>query len=205
MELALQILVVLVGLALLLTGTKRFELSRYARLALSILDLLVLIAATVALKWVGLGLALGANVIAILCWSVYLAMRKESHLTYAAIQLDVGKGDMESLYDRLYDEYDVFHVLGPIQTSELISLLSQRARSIPEIEHIAPVIAMLVVINSVELEWMVERFDQILRLYGEPASKAVDMANTLTIATKKAAASFHEMVEGMIVFADPGS
>ncbi len=56
---------------------------------------------------------------------------------------------------------------------------------------------MLWVIHRPDFDWLVGRFDSLLRLYGEPASASMRFADTLTAATKESAAAFNEMVEAM--------
>lgn len=58
-------------------------------------------------------------------------------------------------------------------------------------------IAMLWVVQECDLAWLVEHFDRLLRLYGKPASNAMQVAGTLTVATQRSAASSVEIVEAM--------
>jgi hypothetical protein len=47
--------------------------------------------------------------------------------------------------------------------------------------------------------WLTPRFDQLLRLYDKRADDSEEVADTLVVATKNAAASFEEMLTAMII------
>lgn len=64
--------------------------------------------------------------------------------------------------------------------------------------------ALLWVVNRrPDLDWLVDSFDQLLRLDGSGADEVMRPADVLTAGTSKAAATFEEMVEAMIVAASP--
>ncbi|SRR6266545_5488656 len=197
MEIALAALSIVVGLALFYTGLRRIELSNVAKSIVWFLDLAVLIAGIVLLGPLGAVVFAVGTVIAVLGWSIYLAAQKQTHLIYASTQAEAKKEEMYALHRRLWESHEAFHVLGPIETARLISLLAQRHRSPAEIEEMAAPITMLWVIHRPDLDWLVGRFDSLLRLYGEPASASMRFADTLTAATKESAATFNEMVEAM--------
>lgn len=135
--------------------------------------------------------------IGVLAWSVWLAMQKENLLVYAATQCGVSKQEMEDLHNRLKGSNRAFKQIGQIELARLISLLSQRARTPAEMQQMALPIAMLWIVQEGDLPWLVEHFDRLLRLYGRPASNSMQVADTLTVATQRSAATFCEIVEGM--------
>jgi hypothetical protein len=198
MELWLQAAGVLVGLALLWVGLRKLELSRPWAAVLGVLDVLVLVVSVATLGWLGLVLAAAASIAAILGWSIRLAMQLEEILVYAAIQADTSKDDMKQLHRRLKSSHRAFQQLGPIESARLISLLSQRARSADEIDQMALPIALLWVIHRPELKWLVERFDRIMRLYSKPPGAAMEVADAITATTRRSAATFDEIIDGMI-------
>jgi hypothetical protein len=204
-EVIVQLIGIALGLVVLWTGFRKLEISRFHKAVLTILDLVLLTIATISLGWLGLWVFLGVNVVALVAWSIWLAMRKETLLVFAATQSGTTKDEMEAVYDRLHKSNEAFRVLGPIRLAELLSHLAQRGRGVNEIEQMARPAAMLSIVNDVPLDWMVERFDRILRLYGEPATESMRIADTLTRATQLSAATFREMVDATIAVMDPSA
>jgi hypothetical protein len=62
-------------------------------------------------------------------------------------------------------------------------------------------IALLWVVHRPGLEWLVEHFDRLLRLYGMSADESMRLADVISSATKQSAATFEQMVEGMVAAA----
>jgi lysozyme len=204
MEIVVDVVAIVLGLILLWTGLRKLHLSRLHKTTLSILDLALLAMATISRGWLGLWVFLGVNVVAIVIWSIRLAMQKETLLTFAATQSARTKEEMEALYDRLHRSHQAFRLLGPIRLAELISHLAQRGRDPGEIAEMARPVAMLSTVNDVGLGWMAVRFDRILRLYGDPATESMRIADTLTRATQLSAITFEEMVDATIAVVAPG-
>ncbi len=203
MDILLNAAGVLLALALLWLGLNRIELSSGPKAAIWIADFILLIVSIVSLGWVGVVILVIANVLAILGWSLWLAMQKESLLVYAAIQADSSKEEIQELYRRLHGSDQAFRALGPIELAKLIKCLSERGRAPDEIEHMARPIALLQVVHEPPLEELVERFDRLLRLYGEPAENAMSVADKLTKATQLSAATFEEMLSATLAAATP--
>jgi lysozyme len=204
MEIVVDVIAIVLGLILLWTGLRKLELSRLHKTTLWILDLALLAMTTISRGWLGFWVFLGVNAVAIIVWSVRLAMQKETLLTFAATQSGTTKKEMEDLYAGLHRSHEVFRVLGPIRLAELISHLAQRGRDPGEIEEMARPVAMLSTVNDVGLGWMAERVDRILRLYGDPASESMRIADTLMRATQVSAITFEEMVDATIAVVAPG-
>lgn len=197
METLLQILGLALSLLVLWLGLKKIELDRSWKAVMGVLDAGLLIASVIALGWLGFVIAGIATVLGVLGWSVWLAAKKESLLTSAAIQVGSTKQDMQTLHSELYASHRVFKQLGPIGLADLIRMIAERARQPDEIRAMALPIAMLSVTQECDLAWLVEHFDRLLRLYGKPAGEAMAVADMLTVATQNAAATFTEMVDGM--------
>jgi len=202
-ETALQIVGIALALAILWTGLRRLNVSKFWSAALWLLEFLLLGAGVYALGWVGFALAGIATLLGTLAWSVWLAMQKENLLVFAATQCGATKQDMEELHRRLKGSHRTFQQIGQIELARLISLLSQRARTPAEMQQMALPIAMLWIVQECELPWLVEHFDRLLRLYDRPASNSMQVADTLTVATQRSAANFREIVEGMCQVASP--
>lgn len=188
---------IVIGLVLLWTGIRRIEISSFRKSVLSLLEVAALIAGTFLLGWLGWLIFAVVNLVGLLVWSLYLAAQKQTHLIYASTQSGTSKDEMYRLHKRLWNGDKAFRILGPIETARLVSLLAQRARSPEEIEEMALPIAMLSVTHSSDLDWLVNGFDSILRLHGEPATASMRLADTLSAGTKESAATFEEMVEAM--------
>lgn len=167
------------------------------------LDLALLIIGIVSLGWTGAFLAVVVIVVAFFAYSIYLAIQYDDILTDAAVQNDSERDEMKALAKRLQSSGGAFKAFGPIKTANLVKYLSQRARTVQEIEQMAPQIAALWIIFRPDLESLVEKFDRLLRLSGEPASQAQRVADILTAGTQRAAATFDEMLDGMLVIYDP--
>jgi len=194
---------IVLAVVLLWAGIKHLEIGTYWKATITILDLLVLGASVVLLGWLGLILFAAANVLAVLVTSVRMAMQKEEKLVYASTQCGASKEDLEALYEDLGREGGPFAVMGPLQRADLISRLAQRARSVEEMRQMAPPIAMLWGVHKPDLDWLVDRFDQLLRLYNMDASRSMEAADVIAAATQTAAGTFEEMVEAMVVVATP--
>lgn len=191
-------------LVTLWTGYRKVNLSSFTATVLFLIEL-VLTALTVAeLGW-GTGLLVGGitNFLALLAWSVRLAIEHDDILTYAATQTDATRDQIKALANRLGRSGKVFRVLGSIRTARLIAYLSQRGRDVGEIEQMAPAIATLWVIHRPDLESFVSDYDRLMRLWHKPAVEAMAVADVLTAASKRSAATFPEMLNAMIAFADP--
>jgi hypothetical protein len=167
-----------------------------------ITEVVLLIIEVILLRWFGLILSIAVGVI----WAVALAAKKEDILVYAATQAGSSKKEVEELHSRLWRKGGPFRVLGPIRTAQLISFISQRGRSLHEIEDMAMPLALLWVVHRPDLEHLVDRVDRLLRLGSEPASNAMRLADTLTAATQKSAETFDEMLIALLaVYGDSES
>ena len=136
--------------------------------------------------------------------SLRLAITQENLLNSAAVESNQTKENMEALHRRLTDSHSAFEWLGPIGTANLILLLAHQARSPEEIEMMAlPIVMLLAAFEPGSVEELVEKFDHLLRLTGEPANRAMSIADTLTAGTKASAATFNEMLDALIAFYEP--
>lgn len=197
-----EILALAVGAVLLVTGIKRIEITGFWKSVLSLMDVGLVAAGAVLLGWLGVVVVVAVNLIALVITSVRLAIRKQSILTYAAIQADVDRTEMEKLYDELRQER-ALKSIDPIKVAELISTLSQRARKPAEIRVMALPIAMLYVVHEPDLLVFASKFDQLMRLHRKRAEEAMSVADQLTVATRESAATFDEMVDALIAAAHP--
>ena len=66
-----------------------------------------------------------------------------------------------------------------------------------------PIAMLLAAFDPGPMDDLVEKFDRLLRLAGEPATRAMDVADTLTRGTQVGAASFTEMLDAMIAVYEP--
>lgn len=198
----LEVLGISLAIVVLVSGVGRIDVASYWQIVLGLLELVVLVIGVVVLGWLGLLVVVTVNLAALVVWSVRLAMRKESTLTYAALQAKVDTSEMEDLFDELKIQ-KAFKHLGSIDTANLIGLLSQRSRAPDEIRHMAPPIAMLHAIHTTDLNTLTAKFDQLMRLYRRPADEAMDLADTLTVGTRESAATFEETIDALIAVAHP--
>lgn len=198
----LEVLGISLTIVVLVSGVGRIDVASYWRIVLGLLELAMLVIGVVVLGWLGLLIVVAVNLVAIVVWSVRLAMRKESTLTYAALQAKVDTSEMEDLFDELKTQ-KAFKHLGSIGTANLISFLSQRRRAPDETRHIAPPIAMLHAVHTTDLETLTAKFDQLMRLYRRPANEAMDLADTLTVGARESAATFEETIDALIAVAHP--
>jgi hypothetical protein len=199
MDRALAIATLIASLALLWTGRRRLGFGSLTATVLTFLELLGLGLAVASLGWWGFVILGIVNVIAGLVWSVILAARVESKLTYAAIQAGVPTEAMKELAKHL-GKRSQLKVLGPQQQAELIRLLAERNRSPDEIEDMAIPIGTLKAIHDASLPWLVESFDRLLRLANEPASKSMEIADTIQGTTQNAVGTFKEIVDAFVIF-----
>jgi hypothetical protein len=187
----------LVNLTLLWSGRERLRFGSLLSTSLSLLALLGTVIAVISLGWLGFALLAVVNLAAILVWSCVLALRVEEKLRFAATETRESIAEMKELAKRLRQVREL-KAVQPTEQVEMIKLLAERSRSGKEIEEIAPALGTLLLLHDPPLPWLVEYFDRLLRLAGEPASKAMEAAATLSASTRNAAASFSEMLEAMI-------
>jgi hypothetical protein len=193
-----------VGLVLLWTRKKPLEVSSFQATLLSIIDVVGFIIAIVTLGWLGVGIFISVSLTAILAWSAVRAMKKQSILVNAAVQgSDISIEEANTLWDWMREEKS-FAAVAPIKRAEMIRALASRARGPAEIRAMSVPIAQLSTIFECDPEWLSPRFDRLLRLYGNEADDAMEVADTLTRGTQLAAASFKEMVEAMLAVGDGG-
>ncbi len=188
-----------VSLILLWSGRQRLDFDSFQTTLLSILEIVGVVVSVVGLGWVGVGIFVLANVLAILTWSVILAVRKQSVLVGAVVRsTSMNREEADALW-RWMNRHEAFGVLGAIERAELIRALAGQARTPAEIRPMAIAISQLSVIFDCEAVWLAPRFDQLLRLYDENAADSEKVADILTTATKNAAATFDDMLEAMII------
>lgn len=200
---ALEIIALLLGVAVWWLGIRKIELSTAAKSVVSVLEFGLLIGAVVGLGWLGLGLFVGASITGLLGHSVWLAMQQEAILAQVAIRTGADKTDVEALHKRL-GRHERLKSVGPIERARWLREIASRGRSLEDIEAIAPAIGGLSAIyGKPDSAWLIERFDRLLRLYGEPASRAEEVAATLHGSVNASATTFPEMLDAMIAVADP--
>jgi hypothetical protein len=190
-----SIVALFASLAVLWGGVRRFEFGSFTGTVMSIIELLGIAVSVVSLRWVGLVMFIGANVIAIATWSVILAVRQQTKLTYASTLCGETPGAMYGLAGRLRDRRELRNY-GPIAIADLIVQLAGRNRSLEEIESMAVPIAMLKTIHDVPLDWLVDRLDQIMRLSGETdPNKVADIVHNTTTHSPM---SFREALDALV-------
>jgi hypothetical protein len=206
MQTIVGIVGLLTTLGLVWSGRTRLRFSSYAATSLSVLEVLGILVSVISLGWIGLALFALSNVAAVLVWSCVLALRVEANLGPAVTETGEPMTDLKQLASRLRRLEGLRHV-DPVEQSELIRALAERGRSIEEIERIAPEIGKLHLLHRADLIWVAERFDRLLRLTGEPAAKAEEVAATVSASAAAGAAPFTEILDAFITFysAEPPS
>ena len=199
METLISAMVLALGLILLWTGRQRFEFNSFQATLLSILEIVGVIISVVTLGWLGIGILLAVNVVAALVWSGILAAKKQALLVDASVQsADMSVEEVDAIWTWMSKE-KAFAVIGPLERGELLRALAAQARPASEIRPMAIAIAQLSVIFDYDAIELVPLFDQLLRLYGKCADDSEEVADTLTAATKRSAASFEDMLIATIV------
>ncbi len=202
-DLVVQLVVVVLSIWLIWAGLKKLEVEGLAKTIISVLDFLVLIASVILLHWTGVILAMLANVIGFLIWSMQRAAEQQSLLVRAAIEGGFTKEEMYGLHARLQADRSVSAGIMNIPLAKLMLYLSERHRTINEMEHMAaPIVQLWKMHDVADLRSLVSKFDRLLRLYGHPASEALDVAKMLQAATQRAAATFEEMLDSTIAVVD---
>lgn len=200
MNTALQVAGVVLSLLLLWLGLKKVELKSPAKVVLAVADAGLLVAGVVSLGWLGLIIVIVANVAGFLGWGVRLALERDHLQTAATIRSGESREAIRSLQDRLQPQ-KAFSTFDPIELATLIRTLADCGRSAEEIEVVAPAVAMLSVAHGQDAVQLAPDFDRVLRLYGEPTSNAMAVADTLTASTLASACSFSEMLAACITAA----
>lgn len=200
---ALAVAGVILYFVTLWTGYRKIKMGSFPSALISMIELALTVISIIGLGWkLGLAVVGLTNLVAILATSVNLAIRNEDILAFAASQAGTTKKEMQALAKRLIRSGKVFKTLGPIRTAQLISFLSQRGRNIRDIEKMAPAIATLWVVHRMDLEPFVRDFDRLMRLWKKPPTESMHVADVLTVASQKSAATFDEMLQAMLGVAD---
>lgn len=205
---ALNALSIVLAFVLLWTRIEKVELSGYWKGLLSFVGVGLLAFQVAGLGWPRSAfLVVGANGLLALAMSIRLAAQQDDVLARAAAVSRSTKQEMKALAKRLPQDHKVFRYLGPIRTAKLIDHLSDAARNIPEIEAMAPPVAMLWVMDRPEMGVFVRDFDRLLRLVRKPASEAMSVADTVTETAQNLPMSLQEVIDSLIAFyeAFPGS
>ncbi len=193
MVIALSVAGVLLSIALLWSGIRKWRFSTPLAASLSVIDLLALGLLLVSLGWWGLALFVAANGVAALTWGGVHATRIDSELTFAATQIDRPVEQVKEVHRELMRNGSL-RAMGPRRLSRLVRRLAERARSPQDARAMAPPIGLLWLVHRPDLEWLVDQFDSLLRLYDEPATEAMRVADVLTVAAQQSAATFSEVV-----------
>jgi hypothetical protein len=198
MSVALTATTLVLSLALLWATVRRLPFGTPVSAALSAVDILALVLTVVSLGWLGIGLFMAANALGFVIWGVVHAAKIDEELTYAAIQADVPQASVKAAYHWLGKQREL-RAMGPRRRAMLVRLLCERARSPDEVRDMALPIGMLWLTHKPDLAWLVEQFDAALRVYGEPASASMRLADVLTVGTQQSAANFEQMLEALVV------
>lgn len=201
MQTALQLVSIALFIVAFWFGIRRIELASTWKATLSVLDLILLIISVVSFGWLGLAIAGAATALGGLAVSVHWASQKDHLLTAAAVRACVDKGDIEAVFDMLAKD-KAFAATGPIELATFIRLLADCGRTPSEMLAMGPPVAMLSAVHDYKVERLIRQFDRLLRLYGEPATQAMDVADVLTAATQASATSFAEMLAASIAAAE---
>lgn len=199
MQTIVGVVSLLTTLGLLWSRRTPLVFGSYTTTLLSVIELLGVIVGVVSLGWIGLALFAVANLVAVVAWSCILALRVEENLRPSVTETGESMAEMKALAKRIRRAPGLA-AIGPVEQSELIRLLAERGRSGREIELIAPEIGKLHLLHRASLAWLVERFDRLLRLSGEPAAKAEEVAATVSASAIVGAAPFTEILDGLITF-----
>ena len=198
METLITAAALIVGLTLLWTWRRPLEVSSFQATLLSVIDVAGFVIAVAALGLLGVVIAIMVSIVAVIAWSIVLAIKKQSILVGAAVQGNgVSREDAEEIWQWMGKEKS-FAALSPLTRAELVRALAAKARKPEEIRAMSVPIVQLGLIFNCDTNWLAPRFDQLLRLYGHDAGEATEVADTLTSSTQLAAASFEEMVEAML-------
>jgi hypothetical protein len=190
------------SLVLLWSGRRKTEFGSLVATLLTISELAGIGLAAWALGWWGLAVLAAINGTALAVWSVILAARVQSKLVYASIQSGEKPDAIKAAVVRMGSRPEL-RVFGPLERADLICRLAERGRSTAEIELMGIPIAKLIAIHDVDLTWLVERFDQILRLSAEPAENAGEAAAIIHSTSTSSPMTFREAVDAFVaVYSD---
>jgi hypothetical protein len=204
METLLTAATLVLWLVSMWAGSRRLRFGSFTATLLSILEIVGMGIALAALGWLGVALLVAINVVAALIWSIVRAAQKESLLAAGSAESGIDVEELDDLWGWMGHE-KAFATMPPLERARLIKLLCMRARTPDEIREMSIPIAHLEVIFEVELDYLVERFDVLLRRAGKSAAEATEVADVLTRSTQASAASFDEMLDALVAFYDDGT
>jgi hypothetical protein len=191
-----------VGLVLLWTWRRGLEVSSFQATFLSVIEVAGFAVSVVTLGWLGVAIFVAVSLIALIAWSVVLAIKHQSVLVSAAVQgVDITKEEAEEIWQWMKEEKSLA-AIPPLKRAELIKALAVNARKPKEIRAMAVPIAQLSLLFDCDPLWLAPRFDQLLRLFGHDADEATQAAETLATSTQLAPISFEEMVDARLVVGD---
>ncbi|HMI80822.1 MAG TPA: hypothetical protein VK480_03455 [Solirubrobacterales bacterium] len=198
---ALAIGAFLASLALLFSSREKLKFNSFTSALISIFEIVGLAFTLVSLKWVGLFLLAAVNVVAFLAWGFAQGVRIEKKLTYASLKTESSASDLEDVAGWVRTQPQM-KGLRPVVVAELIKLLAERGRSIDEIKAMVVPIGLLQLTHEPDSEWLVDRFDRLLRRADEPASKAMQVADIITNSWQRSASTFEDIIEALVAFYD---
>lgn len=129
--------------------------------------------------------------------SVALADRVQTALAAAATCAGTTQDEMSALLDRL-DLVNEFSAVSPVSRAELIRVLSQRGRSIGEIETIAPELGKLASLHAADIVRLADEFSSLLRLADLPVDEAPRIAGELHTLSATTGLPLHDTVQAFV-------
>lgn len=189
----------ILGVAVLWAGHHGHRWTSPLAALLTALDLLLLGLGLVALGWLGLWLLLATHAVAFVGWSVAGALFVDQQAASSAAWSGTEKAEVRRIV-KVLDRDDRLTLLGSRNRARLVSTLTERARTLPEAEQMAPVVGLLwTLCDRPDVEWLAERFDTLLRVYDKPAAEAMEVADVITVSAQRSAATMSETIEALVV------
>ncbi len=196
---AFSIVTLVASLALLWTRAKKLGWSTPVGAALSLFEFVALGISIVQLGWIGLLIFVMVNVAGFFISGMVGAAQVDADMAVAAAHGGYEKAEMQAALSTLIAD-NRLTILGTKKRAKIVLALADRSRSPAEIEDMGSPIGMLYVIGEPRsIEWLVERFDTIMRLYGHRSEEAMDVADTLTASFQRSAATLEETIEALVV------
>lgn len=196
---SLSILTLVASLALLWTRAKKLGWSTPVGAALSLFEFLALAISIIQLGWIGLMIFVMVNIAGFLISGVVGAAQVDADMAAAAAHGGYEKVEMQAALSKLLADKRLT-ILGTKKRAKIVLALADRSRSPAEIQDMGSPIGMLYVIGEPRsIEWLVERFDSIMRLYGHCSEEAMDVADTLTASFQRSASTLEETIEALVV------
>lgn len=192
----LSLLLQVVGLVL---GYVKME-GRLKAIFLSLFETLSFVLGVWIMGWTGVWIMISSVVISLFVFGAYLAIKQDDSFTKVSVHTGEHKKRVGEMHYRLRKMSKSYRTIMADKQQRLLELLSQRHRTLTEMELMVPHIANLYVVHrpEVELEELVPKFDRLMRHGRYQAKDAERLANLLADEKRRSPGDLGDVMDELL-------